>query len=180
MLKKILVALDRSEIGQQVFEQALALAKLTQANLLLLHVLSPEEETSPYLPMLYNMDYYPRLSGQNFELYQRQWNSLKNESLHMLQSFSAQANTIGINTEFAQPLGDPGRTICKLAVNWGADLIIMGRHGRSGLSEILLGSVSNYVVHHAPCSVHIVQSSILHQDEKKVLVKSTTVASSGG
>lgn len=176
MLKKILVALDRSQMGQQVFEQALALAKLTQANLLLLHVLSPEEEGSPYLPILYNMDYYPRLSVQNSELYQRQWNSLKNESLRMLQSFSAQANTVGINTEFAQPLGDPGHIICKLAVNWGADLIIMGRHGRSGLSEMLLGSVSSYVVHHAPCSVHIVQSPVTKND-KKVLVKPTTVTS---
>ncbi|WP_414565407.1 MULTISPECIES: universal stress protein [unclassified Anabaena] len=179
MLKKILVALDRSQMGQQVFEEALALAKLTQAHLLLLHVLAPEEGGSSYLPMLYNIDYYPRLSSQNFELYQKQWNSLKQESLQMLQSFSAQANTVGITTEFAQPLGDPGRTICKLAINWSADLIMMGRHGRSGLAEILLGSVSSYVVHHAPCSVHIVQRPIMHQDLEKVVTKSTTLASSG-
>ncbi|MEO0350033.1 MAG: universal stress protein, partial [Cyanobacteria bacterium P01_A01_bin.15] len=40
---------------------------------------------------------------------------------------------------------------------WNADLIMMGRRGRSGFSELLLGSVSNYVMHHAPCSVLTVQ-----------------------
>ena len=68
MFKKIIVALDRSLIGQHVFEEALGLAKLTQASLMLLHVLSPEEEGSPYVPMLSNFDYYPGLSSQSFEL----------------------------------------------------------------------------------------------------------------
>ena len=46
--------------------------------------------------------------------------------------------------------------ICELAKFWNADLIIMGRRGRSGLAEVFLGSESNYVLHHAPCSVQIV------------------------
>ncbi len=40
----------------------------------------------------------------------------------------------------------------------GADLIVLGRRGRTGLAEALLGSVSNYVLHHAPCSVLVVQA----------------------
>jgi nucleotide-binding universal stress UspA family protein len=160
MFKKILVALDRSEMGQQVFEQALNLAKLTQANFMLLHVLSPEEEGSPYVPMLSNFDYYPGLNNQSFELYQKQWDALKNEGIQMLQHYCAQANTAGITTEFTQNLGSPGRIICDMSQNWGADLIVMGRRGRSGLTELFLGSVSNYVLHHAPCSVHIVHLSV--------------------
>jgi nucleotide-binding universal stress UspA family protein len=54
-------------------------------------------------------------------------------------------------------IGDPGQKICQVAQQEGIDLIIVGRHGRSGLSELILGSVSNYVVHHAPCSVLVVQ-----------------------
>jgi len=46
--------------------------------------------------------------------------------------------------------------ICELAIDWNADLIMMGRRGRSGIAEFFLGSVSNYVLHHAPCSVQIV------------------------
>lgn len=159
MFKKILVALDHSEIGQQVFDQALALAKVTGASLILLHVLSAEEEGSPYLPILSNLDYYPGLGAQNFEYYQKQWESFKNEGLQHLQSFSAQANTAGVNTEFTQNVGLPGRLICQVAVNFGADLIVMGRRGRTGLVELFLGSVSNYVLHHAPCSVQIVHLS---------------------
>lgn len=151
IFKKILVALDRSEIGQQVFEKALGLAKLTQASLMLVHVLSPEEDGSPYSPMLSNLDYYPGLSSQNFELYQQQWDTFKDQGIQMLQSFSAEANTAGVATEFTQNIGNPGRIICDLAHSYGADLIVMGRRGRSGLMELFLGSVSNYVLHHAPC-----------------------------
>ncbi|MCC5617214.1 universal stress protein [Nostoc sp. CHAB 5836] len=172
MFKKILVALDRSEIGQQVFKEALGLAKLTQGSLMLLHVLSPEGEGSPYVPTLSNFDYYPGLSSQSFELYQKQWDTFKNLGIQMLQSFCAQANTAGVTTEFTQNIGNPGRIICDLAHSYGADLIVMGRRGRSGLMELFLGSVSNYVLHHATCSVHIVNLSVTPKTNE--VVKETT------
>ncbi|MFN6515167.1 MAG: universal stress protein [Nostoc sp. CreGUA01] len=176
MFKKILVALDRSEVGQKVFDEALGLAKLTKASLMLLHVLSPEEDGSPYVPMVSNFDYYPGLNNQSFELYQKQWETFKNQGIQMLQSFCAQANTAGITTEFTQNLGNPGRIICDLARSYGADLIVMGRRGRSGLTELFLGSVSNYVLHHTPCSVHVVHLSVTAKKDE--LVKETTSASS--
>ena len=49
MFNRILVAVDRSEMSIKVFEQALSLAKITSANLMLLHVLSQEEEGSQWL-----------------------------------------------------------------------------------------------------------------------------------
>lgn len=156
-INKILVALDRSELSKQVFEQALALAKVTQASLMLLHVISAEEEGSPYMPVVYSgFDYYSGVRGQNLELYQEQWDAFKREGINMLQSFHAQADIAGVTTEFTQNSGSPGRCICDVSHSWGADLIIMGRRGHSGLKELFLGSVSNYVLHHAPCSVHIV------------------------
>jgi nucleotide-binding universal stress UspA family protein len=176
MFKKILVALDRSEVGQKVFDQALSLAKLTQASLMLLHVLSPEEEGSPYVPMVSNFDYYPGLSSQSFELYQNQWETFKDKGIQMLQSYCAEANTANISTEFTQNLGNPGRIICDLARSYDADLIVMGRRGRSGLTELFLGSVSNYVLHHAHCSVHIVHLSVTTKTEE--LVKETISVSS--
>ncbi len=172
MFKKILVALDRSLIGQHVFEEALGLAKSTQASLMLLHVLSPEEEGSPYVPMGSNFDYYPGLSGQSFEIYQKQWDDFKNKGIQMLQSFCDEAITAGVTTEFTQNIGNPGRIICDLAHSYGADLIVMGRRGRSGLMELFLGSVSNYVLHHAPCSVHVVHLSVAPKTDE--VVKETT------
>jgi nucleotide-binding universal stress UspA family protein len=164
-INKILVALDRSELSKQIFEQALALAKVTQASLMLLHVLSTEEEGSPNVPIVYSgysaLNYYSAVSSQTLEVYQEQWNAFKHESLEMLQSFCAQADIAGVTTEFSQNSGSPGRSICDVSHNWGADLIIMGRRGNTGLKELFLGSVSNYVLHHAPCSVYIVHLPVV-------------------
>ncbi|MFM8005500.1 MAG: universal stress protein, partial [Dolichospermum sp.] len=133
MFKRILAALDRSEIGIEVFNQALSLAKLAAADLMLMHVLSHEEDGSPEALIFPNIDYYPGWNEESFKLYQEHWEKFKNESLQMLQSFSSQANTAGVSTEFTQNSGNPGRMICELARTWNADLIIMGRRGRSGL-----------------------------------------------
>jgi nucleotide-binding universal stress UspA family protein len=168
MFNKILVAVDRSDMGLKVFEQALSLAKITSAHLMLLHVLSQEEEGSPEALVYPNIDYYPGWNEQSFKLYQEQWDKFKNEGLQMLQSLSAQANTSGVNTEFTQNAGNPGRMICELATVWNADLIVMGRRGRSGIAEFFLGSISNYVLHHSPCSVQIVHLPISVKTEEKV------------
>lgn len=48
-------------------------------------------------------------------------------------------------------------TILETAKEWPADLIVVGSHGRKGLTKFLLGSVSEAVVAHAPCSVEIVR-----------------------
>jgi nucleotide-binding universal stress UspA family protein len=55
--------------------------------------------------------------------------------------------------------GYPQQTIVEEAENWGADLIIMGSHGYGFWQRALLGSVSDSVVHHAPCSVLVVRPS---------------------
>jgi nucleotide-binding universal stress UspA family protein len=157
MFQKILVALDRSEMGKYVFEQGLALAKLTGARLMLLQVLSAEEEGSPYIPVMSGLNYVPAMQERTLELYKQQWKAFKKEGIELLQSYCAKANSAGVETEFTQNPGSPGSTICELARSWNADLIVMGRRGHSGVTELFLGSASNYVLHHTPCSVHIVR-----------------------
>ncbi|MBE9048435.1 universal stress protein, partial [Pleurocapsales cyanobacterium LEGE 10410] len=71
----------------------------------------------------------------------------------------------GVQTEFNQLTGNPGRLICELAADWSADLILVGSRGLKGLKEMFLGSVSNYVTHHAPCSVLIVRDSTEAQSD---------------
>ncbi len=164
MFRKILVALDQSDNAQQVYEHALCLAKANNASLMLLHVLSHEEDSSPYPPPFSYWNYSPQLSAQTWEFYQKQWETYKNEGLKILQSYAAEANTAGINAEFRQMLGNPGNVICNLARSWEADLIVVGRRGRSGLTEFFLGSVSNYVLHHAPCSTLTVHTPIVNKE----------------
>ncbi|HEY3833789.1 MAG TPA: universal stress protein [Acidimicrobiia bacterium] len=52
--------------------------------------------------------------------------------------------------------GDPGATICMVAEHIGADVIVIGSHGKNWIKRVLLGSVSEYVVHHAKCPVLVV------------------------
>ncbi|TAF11016.1 MAG: universal stress protein [Nostocales cyanobacterium] len=170
MFNKILVALDRSFMGQQVFQQAISLAKLTGADLMLVHVLSPDEDTTPDIMILSQMDYYPGWGDESMKRYFTKLEANKKEGLQMLQTFCAQANTENITTEFTQNVGSPGKVICTIAKDWKADLIVIGRRGLSGITELLTGSVSNYVLHHAPCSVHIIHLvSSAKNDEKQVI-----------
>ncbi|NET02722.1 MAG: universal stress protein [Sphaerospermopsis sp. SIO1G2] len=156
MFQNILVALDRSEKSRQVFDQALELAKLTSANLMLIHVLSPDESGFGDAMMVSNMDYYPGWDDQSMKRYVEKLELHRTESLQMLQTFCTEANQENVNTEFTQNVGSAGKVICNLAKNWNADVIVIGRRGLSGITEFLIGSVSNYVLHHAPCSVHII------------------------
>jgi nucleotide-binding universal stress UspA family protein len=158
--KKILVAMDTSAISQDVFDEALSLAKALKASLMLLHVISSEEDASLNMLILPSLEYYPVVSDKTREIYREQWQAFEKQGLELLRSRTDEATAAGVNTEFAQNIGSPGRTICDLAKTWGADLIVMGRRGRSGLGELILGSVSNYVLHHAPCSVLAVQYPI--------------------
>ena len=55
--------------------------------------------------------------------------------------------------------GSPQRVLVEKAAEWGADLIVVGSHGYGFWSRTLLGSVSNSVVHHAPCSILVVRTA---------------------
>ena len=55
--------------------------------------------------------------------------------------------------------GSPQRAIVETALEWGADLIVVGSHGYGFWTRTLLGSVSNSVMHQAPCSVLVVRKA---------------------
>jgi nucleotide-binding universal stress UspA family protein len=61
-------------------------------------------------------------------------------------------------------IGSPGSEIITEADEWKSDLIFIGSHGRSGIERLLLGSVSQKVVHDAPCSVRVVCVSVREKD----------------
>jgi nucleotide-binding universal stress UspA family protein len=55
--------------------------------------------------------------------------------------------------------GEPGRALVSMAEVSGAELVVVATHGRGGLSRAALGSVSQFVVRHAPCSVLVARQS---------------------
>lgn len=66
--------------------------------------------------------------------------------------------TGGLSAEARVAEGDPRAALVDTARAERADLIVVGSHGRSGLSKLLLGSVANHVVTHAPCTVVAVKT----------------------
>lgn len=156
MYRHILVALDNTELSGIVLEQAIALAQGISAKLTLLHVLCSEEGVSPVMPLMPLPDYYPALAATTLEQYQEEWEAFSAQSLEHLVEAKAQAEAAGVMAEHIQKGGRPGTTICEVAQELGVDLIILGRRGHSGLSELLMGSVSNYVMHHATTSAVLV------------------------
>ncbi len=63
------------------------------------------------------------------------------------------AVALGVTGEVRIETGEPGPTLCELATRLGADLVVVGSHGRGPIGRVILGSVSTHVVAHAPCSV---------------------------
>ncbi|MBH8554869.1 universal stress protein [Nostocaceae cyanobacterium CENA357] len=162
MFHKMLIAIDRSEMDQHVFEQGILLAKATNSEVMLLHVLSPLED--PYISPVFTQPdaIYPTLQTPPIENYKyvQEWEELRKQRLDWLRSLSDIAIHAGVKTGFSQNLGDAGRIICEVASSWPADLIVVGRRGRGGISEFFLGSISNYVLHHAHCSVLAIQGQM--------------------
>lgn len=148
MFRKILVALNRcDDTSEYIFREALELAKATKASLKLLHILSVDEQESPNILTLIN-------TLEN----KKPWEEFEKPGLDLLKSFTQQAIAAGVPTEYYQGLGRPGHIICETARVWEAGLIVIGRRELSGISELILGSVSNYVTHNAPCSILIIQN----------------------
>jgi nucleotide-binding universal stress UspA family protein len=96
----------------------------------------------------------------------------------MPQGFAEQAATAGVSVECAQNPGPGDRVICSLASTMDMDLIVIVRWGHYAWSELIVGSVSNYVMHHAPCSVLMVHNySIAPSSEAASSVSTSSVPS---
>lgn len=81
--------------------------------------------------------------------------SSANEALEIFKTLFHDAS-LNITTQIVN--GDPGQQLVEIAKAWDADLIVVGSHGR-GFWGRLLGSVSDGVTHHSPCSVLVVRKA---------------------
>lgn len=168
MFRKILVAVNELPVDKSIFDTAISIAKAENSALMLLHVLTPFDQSYPTTVYPGVDGVYIGLHEEALQVYKNQWKQFEQKGLEMLRSLAAEARTQGVEVEFSQNLGDAGRTICAIAQTWQADLIVLGRRGRSGLSEMFLGSVSNYVLHHASCSILTVQGGKVEQPTEEL------------
>lgn len=155
--QKILVGLDNSHLSPQIFETALDLAKIYGARLNLIQCLSNDGFVQQTLPVSPDISVFPEMVNLAYENQPLSLEYQLQEVESRLRSYCDLAQAQNVSPEFECVFGDPGERICQIAKQWEANLIVIGRRGRRGLTEALLGSVSNHVLHNAPCSVLIIQ-----------------------
>ena len=137
-LKTLLVPSDFSECSEAAVRYGLELARRFDAKLHLLHVvydpaLQPWATEGMTLPLLDAVDQWQKESRQRL--------------IDAVPPADAGRVTVSAT------IGSPYAEILRYADENDVDLIVMGTHGRSGMSHVLLGSIAEKVVRHAPCPV---------------------------
>ena len=83
---------------------------------------------------------------------------IKDRSKQLTEQVADWLREQGLSVETSVRDGEPGPTVVAEAKEWGADLVVIGSRGHTGLRRLLEGSVSHYVVDHAPCPVEVVHA----------------------
>jgi nucleotide-binding universal stress UspA family protein len=138
--ERILLPVDGSDHNDPAVQKALALAPLVRAPVLAVYVVDVRA-----------LEPYPS-EGLFVDLR----GVLMAEARKILAAFEERTRAAGIEASTQIVEGVPEEEIVKLARPH--DLIVMATHGRRGLSRLLLGSVTENVVRHAPCPVLVVRS----------------------
>jgi nucleotide-binding universal stress UspA family protein len=145
-LKQILIPIDFSDYSDQALRWGVSLAQKYGAQLLLLHVI-PEvlEEVSAR-----------ESAGEQLVI------DLTAEVEAQLHEIARQGLKEGVAVDVRVADGEPADAILRMARQEKVDLIVMGTHGRTGLSHLLLGSTAEAVVRAAACPVFTVRASATH------------------
>jgi nucleotide-binding universal stress UspA family protein len=141
MFSKILMPVDGSENSFRALDEAIFLAKTAGASLTAMHVIE-----NP-----------PTVYVESQKLLNDLLANYRAESAKVLDRCRQVADTSGVNLETVIAEGDAASNITAYAQKEGFDLITIGGRGLGRLKELMLGSVSNKVLHHTKCSVLIVK-----------------------
>ncbi len=146
MYKKILVPVDGSSTSQRGLEEAISLAKLCGASVRFVHVVNELILANDFLAINYG------------ELIDR----LRDEGRRILDAAETRARAQGVasDSDLIETLGgQAAREILNVSRKWGADLIVMGTHGRRGIRRLALGSDAEVVLRHASVPVLLVRDA---------------------
>ncbi|MCC8967773.1 universal stress protein [Bradyrhizobium sp. Pear76] len=142
MYRHILIPTDGSELAEHGVRQGLALAKSLGAKVSVIFVIEPFSE----------------IGGRYRELLTKFAEIRKEEATSALDRAAQAAKEAGVSCEATQvESGQPHQAIIAAAADKGCDLIAMSSHGRSGLSMLLVGSVTNKVLTQAKTPVLVCQ-----------------------
>jgi nucleotide-binding universal stress UspA family protein len=137
-LQRILVALDGSEFAAHALAVASSLATALSAHIGLVHVIDPK-----------------LVAGETGVPADEMWAMLRRDGHNLLDTAASAIPAHPHAWKFLRE-GTPWKEIIASAREWPADLIVVGTHGRSGLTRLLFGSTAEGVVRHSPCPVVVV------------------------
>jgi len=142
-IEKILCPVDFSEYSAKAYDYAQSLAQRYGAKLLLEHVIQPLTSTYPYYA-------FPEAIEEVF------WN-LETRAGEQLSEFVSAHQVDGFETQRFVHKGTVPDCVLAFAESEGADLIVMGTHGRHGFDRLTMGSVAEKVLRKAHCPVLVVR-----------------------
>jgi nucleotide-binding universal stress UspA family protein len=150
-LKIVLIALDYDPTAQKVAEVGFSMAKAMNAEVILLHVISD--------PIYYSSVEYSPIMGFNgfMETAQLQLDSV--DSLKIASQQFLDKSKLHLGDKTIQTMvkeGELSESILKSAKELKADIIVMGSHSRRRLDEIIMGSVTEKVLHHTSIPLFII------------------------
>lgn len=146
MSTKIVICTDGSELASQAATEGLALLRPAEQTYVVTVVESADLAMNPPVSGFAG-------GGVSAEEYDRGRELLLRNGRELVERTVAQIGSADAEQVVLE--GDPGAALCSFADEVGADAIVMGSRGRGGVKRALLGSVSDYVVRHAPCPVVI-------------------------
>jgi nucleotide-binding universal stress UspA family protein len=150
-MKKVLIAMDYDPTAQKVAEEGFTLAKAMNAQVVLLHVISDPV-------YYYSTEYSPIMGFSGYidadPLQLDSVDGLKKASLHFLEKSKLHLGDDTIKTLVRE--GDFAESILKTAKEMHADIIVMGSHSRKWLEDIVMGSVTEKVLHHTAVPLFII------------------------
>lgn len=139
-VRRVLAATDFSELGNAAIPHAYAALAAAGGTVKLVHVLPPWESPGPLVPHYRREPATPKRHKQQLAAAARKLRAL----------IPPEAEERGITTELEiVPGRNAAEAICQAAERFGAQVICLGTHGRSGFSKVLLGSVAGSVLSHS-------------------------------
>lgn len=152
---KILIAVDDSAYSQAAMDWAKSMTWPARTEFLVMSAARP-------LVASYAVTEVPAMSFPA-EVYEEEVKHHEEISTR----FEKELRDHGFKTRALVAQGDPREAIVDTAREHGVDLVVVGSHGRTGLTKLLLGSVASHVVTHAPCTVLVVKLNARQAAEMK-------------
>jgi len=140
--QKLLVPIDFSEHAERALDYAIAWGRQLRAQLVLLHVIQSISDAG--------FDMMSALPAAHLKV-------LENELTQHMKDYLQRVEDAGVEGDSVIAYGTPYDKTIELVETRQIDLIVMGSHGRTGLSHLFLGSMAEKLVRLAPCPVLVVR-----------------------